>query len=149
MEWGKALKEKGKRGRGGKKEQSTTLCLHSSDSNIVSQDPIVAFSSKPHHQTVAPHFYQEWHSGQEKWYVCSSICPPYTCAHCNCKHYLWCTPGALFAWVPRIVWPEVGSFGTHIFGCTMLLMESLPHLLPTIYQRAPSVDAMPSWEARP
>ena len=32
-----------------------------------------------------------WRSGQKKWHVCALIPPPYTCAECNGKRYLWCT----------------------------------------------------------
>ena len=63
----------------------------------------------------------------KKKHVSAFVCPLYTCAQCKCKRYLRCTHcgGCAFAWVPQIVWLEVGSLRTRICGFKMRLMESL------------------------
>ena len=42
-------------------------------------------------KTVEQKICLQWHSGQTKKPVRALIRPPYTCAPCNCKRYLWCT----------------------------------------------------------
>ena len=72
MEQGEACKEMGKRGQGGKKEQSDVLYLHGndSDSDTVSQDTVPAISSQPQDLTMVTHLYHQWHIGQKKKGTC-------------------------------------------------------------------------------
>ena len=49
-----------------------------------------AVPTEGHNHSGAQDVYHEWRSGQRKWHVCALIRPPYTCAQCNCKRYLWC-----------------------------------------------------------
>ena len=77
---GEACKEKGKRGLGGKKEQSDALCLHGNDSD-----------SNMRHKTPPPHFLLSPKTnygakclpgcvmGQKKWHVCALVHPLNLC----------------------------------------------------------------------
>ena len=85
----------------GSRNRGTALVLHGNDNNsdIVSQDIVVAGLAEPQDHIGAQDLYHKWRSGQKTWHVCALIRPPYTYAQCNCKRYLWCTHivgGALF-----------------------------------------------------
>ena len=93
MERGDTCDERGRRGRGTAKGQGSALLLlgNDSDSDILSQGTATALPTEGHDHSGAKDVYHEWHSGQKRWHVCALIRPPYTCAQCKCKQYLWCT----------------------------------------------------------